>query len=202
MANMGDVEDDDFLVLNMGVAGELLGGIRQGSGQAICLALLLRKKKPTWRHYKEAHHMEWKRIERLREERSGPRQPGTPRKARRLYRGISEKGNRARSERTKAETLTRHRADLDRSRVRRATAAPPGSRRPWSTACSALMMGLLVLRAADWSPESPPLALSMARACWSASQRALRSSSRYIVQRRLQPDCGRSALHCPDRAAW
>ena len=49
MANMGDVNDDDFLVLDMAAAGELLGRIRQGSGKAICLAILLREKKPTWR---------------------------------------------------------------------------------------------------------------------------------------------------------
>jgi hypothetical protein len=89
---MGDVEDDDFLVLNMRAAGELLAGLRQGSGQAICLALLLRKKQPTWRHYKEAHHMEWKRVERLRGERTGPRQPGIHEKPDGYIGGLRKKG--------------------------------------------------------------------------------------------------------------
>ncbi len=76
MANMGDVNDDDFLVLDMAAAGELLGRIRQGSGKAICLAILLREKKPTWRYYKKEHHAEWKLIEKRRAENPGRRTAG------------------------------------------------------------------------------------------------------------------------------
>ncbi|MCW5737112.1 MAG: hypothetical protein KIS73_23500 [Enhydrobacter sp.] len=73
---MADISDDDILELDMKAAGEFLKGKRQGAGEAICLALLLRTKKPTWRYYKKAHDIEWKRIEKLRAAGGGIRQPG------------------------------------------------------------------------------------------------------------------------------
>jgi hypothetical protein len=76
MAGMDDVNDDDFLVLDMGAAAERLKHMRAGDGPAICLALLLRERKPTWRSYKEAHYAEWTRIEKLREEMPALVHPG------------------------------------------------------------------------------------------------------------------------------
>jgi len=92
MANMDDVEDDDFLVLNMDAVGEYLKRKKPGWGPTICLALLLREKKLTWGEYKEAHDKEWEQIEELREKNSGSRLPGVHQERDGFIGGFRRKG--------------------------------------------------------------------------------------------------------------
>lgn len=73
---MDDVDDDDLLVLNMNALGEYVKDIQPGWGPAICLALLLREQKPTWRRYQHVHCAEWQRLDDLRKKTPHLRLPG------------------------------------------------------------------------------------------------------------------------------